>query len=77
MTYYLLPRTDILLYKKLGLDLKNEPPEVIISNSLSSYLYEIKHKIDKQVKDWDVFKKYTNPYEYINTQIPFNKNICL
>ena len=73
MTYYLLPRTDILLYKKLGLDLKDVPPEVIISNSLSSYLYEIKHKIDKQVKEWDVFKKYTNPYEYINTPIPFNK----
>jgi len=73
MTYYLLPRTDILLYKKLGLDLKNDPPEVIVSNALSSYLYEIKQKIDKQVKEWDIFKKYTNPYEYINTLIPFNK----
>jgi len=73
MTYYLFPRTDILLYKKIQIELNTDPPPVIVSNSLSSYLYEIKQKIDKQVKEWDVFKKYTNPYEYINTTVPFNK----
>jgi 23S rRNA U2552 (ribose-2'-O)-methylase RlmE/FtsJ len=49
------------------------PPNIIISNSLSSYLYEIKKKIDKHEKEWDVFKKYTNPYEYIHNQIPYKK----
>jgi 23S rRNA U2552 (ribose-2'-O)-methylase RlmE/FtsJ len=30
-------------------------------------------KIDKIEKDWNIFKKYTNPYEYINTLIPYVK----
>jgi 23S rRNA U2552 (ribose-2'-O)-methylase RlmE/FtsJ len=33
----------------------------------------MKEKIESREKDWDVFKKYTNPYEYIHTQISFKK----
>lgn len=73
MTYYLLPRNDVLLYKHIQIISSIEQPTSIVSNSLSSYLYEIKKKIDKQVKDWDIFKKFTNPYEYINTIVPFSK----
>jgi len=33
----------------------------------------MKEKIDNKEKDWDIFKKYTNPYEYIHTQLSFKK----
>jgi len=52
---------------------EEDPPTSVISNSLSSYLYKIKREIDKREKDWDIYKKYTNPYEYIHTQIPSKK----
>jgi len=33
----------------------------------------MKEKIENKEKDWDIFKKYTNPYEYIHTPIPYKK----
>jgi 23S rRNA U2552 (ribose-2'-O)-methylase RlmE/FtsJ len=48
-------------------------PSPIISNSLSFYLYEIKGKLEEKEKEWDIFKKYTNPFEYIHTVVPFKK----
>jgi 23S rRNA U2552 (ribose-2'-O)-methylase RlmE/FtsJ len=71
MTYYLLPKSSPLLYKHIVCTEKDSPPTPIISNSLSEYLYETKKKLDEREKDWDIFKKYTNPYEYIHTPIPF------
>jgi len=47
-----------------------------LSFSLNHYLSEMKYKIEKAGTKWDVFKKYTNPYEYINTIIP-DKNKCI
>lgn len=73
MTYYLLPKSSPLLYKYIVCIDKESPPTPIISNSLSEYLYETKKKLDEREKEWDVFKKYTNPYEYIHTPIPFKK----
>jgi len=73
MSYYLLPKTSVLNYKYVDYIEKEEQPSPVISNSLSQYLYEIKEKLEKREKDWDIFKKYTNPYEYIHTVIPFKK----
>jgi 23S rRNA U2552 (ribose-2'-O)-methylase RlmE/FtsJ len=90
-TYYLLPRTNIFLYKHLDYIESVIPCSPLISDSLSTYLYEIKEKMDFHVEngtgiaqpfyykkskenDWDIYKKYTNPYEYIDTIIPFMKN---
>jgi 23S rRNA U2552 (ribose-2'-O)-methylase RlmE/FtsJ len=73
MTYYILPKTCIFLHKYIDYIEKDIDPEPVISNSLSSYLYEIKEKIDEREKDWDIFKKYTNPYEYIHSQVPYKK----
>ncbi len=53
-----------------------DQPKSMISNSLSYYLYEIKYKIDKCEKEWDIYKKYTNPYEYITT-VPPSRNKCV
>ena len=73
MSYYLLPKTSVITYKYIDCFHTNEPAEPFISNSLSSYLYEIKEKLDKREQDWDIFKKYTNPYEYIHTVVPYKK----
>jgi len=73
MTYYLLPKTSFLIHKHISCITNDKEPEVNISNSLSSYLYEIKEKLTQYENDWDIFKKYTNPYEYIHSVIPFRK----
>tara|TARA_B100001057_G_C22741660_1_gene908004 strand:- start:69 stop:1265 length:1197 start_codon:yes stop_codon:yes gene_type:complete len=45
--------------------------------SLKKYLNKIKGLIDKHISLWDNTKKYTNPYEFIHTNIPNTKNsIC-
>lgn len=69
MLHFLLPKSNPELYHAITC----EPlphPEPMISNSLSFYLYDIKRRIDAQESQWDVFKRYTNPYEYIHTVIP-------
>jgi 23S rRNA U2552 (ribose-2'-O)-methylase RlmE/FtsJ len=70
MTYYQLPRNNFFTYKYIDYIETNEQPRSIISPSQSDYLYEIKKHIGLIEKDWDIFKKYTNPYEYIHTNIP-------
>ena len=73
MTYYLVPKTTFLITKHIDCSIHEEPPNIIISHSLSTYLYSLKEKIDIHEKDWDVYKKYTNPYEYIHSVIPYKK----
>ncbi len=73
MSYYLLPRTNIYSFKYIDCIEKNTLPSTYISQSLSEFLYEIKKKIETLEKDWDIFKKYTNPYEYIHTHLPYKK----
>jgi len=73
MTYYQLPRTPFIIHKYIDYIESEDSPFPAISNSLSFYLYDIKEKLDKREKDWDIYKKYTNPYEYIHTVIPFKK----
>ena len=73
MTYYLLPKTSFLIHKYIQCIDDDEEPETVISNSLSHYLYNIKTRLDAHENEWDIFKKYTNPYEYIHTVVPFKK----
>jgi 23S rRNA U2552 (ribose-2'-O)-methylase RlmE/FtsJ len=73
MTFYLLPRTYNFLYKHIFYqDIDGIPPNVI-SQSLAYYLYNIKEKITTNEKQWNIYKKYTNPYEYIHTIVPEKK----
>lgn len=76
MIYFLLPNVHYKMYEYIDCIISEKTPTSIISNSLSHYLYEIKYKIDKCEKDWEVYKKYTNPYEYITTA-PLTKNKCV
>lgn len=73
MSFYLLPRAPLYLYKNVQYIETEESPTNVISQSLCNYLYNIKRKITDKEKQWDVFKKYTNPFEYIHTIIPLKK----
>jgi len=73
MTYYLLPKTSFLIHKYIQCLSDDTEPEPYVSNSLSHYLYNIKMKLDDHECEWDIFKKYTNPYEYIHSAVPFKK----
>ena len=42
---------------------------IFISDTLYIYLNKIKEKINDFTKEWDFYKKITNPYEYIHTHI--------
>lgn len=76
MSYFLLPNIiDILSVEKLEISVNNsnENSNIVISKSLSKYLNSMKGQIDNYANDWDLYKKYTNTYEYIHTCIPFTK----
>lgn len=73
MTYYLLPKTNINVYEDVDCIYSSNPIEPYISSSLAHYLYEIKIKIEEREQDWDIYKKYTNPYEYVHGLVPNKK----
>lgn len=73
MTHYILPNTYIYTYKQLCVTPTPTPPPEIISFALANYLSEIKEKITHCEKEWDMFKKYTNTYEYIHSLVPYKK----
>lgn len=70
MCYYLLPHiskklipSDVEL--KLSEDYQNN-----ISKTSFVYLSKLKKEIEKHMHKWDNYKKFTNTYEYIHTQVP-------
>jgi 23S rRNA U2552 (ribose-2'-O)-methylase RlmE/FtsJ len=76
MSYFLLPKVSYNNKLSDYIDVKvlskaNTEPE--INKTLFTYLTTIKTEIDNRQDDWDRFKKYTNPYEYIHTQISNSK----
>lgn len=71
MSYYIIPRTYLFTYKNI--DLIEGKTQIVVSHSISHYLCSMKEKITSREKQWDIYKKYTNPYEYIHTASPFKK----
>ena len=52
----------------------------ILNDSLRTYLQKIKEEIDNVYDKWDKYKKITNKYEFINTNIQLEKiknNYCV
>ena len=47
--------------------------EILINKTLYKYLNFTKEQIDSRIDQWDKYKKYTNPYEYIHSIIPNTK----
>jgi hypothetical protein len=75
MLYFLLPKVHSSIQNHIKCTAKNQEDTMIntyISQSLFYYLSIIKEKI-KDEEQWDAYKKYTNPYEYIQTIVPHNK----
>ena len=73
MSYYLLPRTNHIIHQYIDCVDTKDDIQPIISTSLAHYLYEIKKKLETMEKDLDIFKKYTNPYEYVHGIVPLKK----
>ena len=80
MSYFALPticndnklKDNISYEKALPEDIKSN-----INKTLSSYLIQAKNQIDSKQGEWDKYKKFTNPYEYIHTTVPGTKNCGL
>ena len=49
---------------------KHKKVDLYISKSLAKYLNSAKQEISEYSGNWDTVKKYTNPYEFIHTNIP-------
>ena len=78
MAYINIPSLN---YNNLQFDIikkdMTKEEEIFISNSLNHYLSNIKQQIDKYYEYWDYYKKLTNPYEFIHTQVPEIKiSVC-
>ncbi len=68
-----LPKSQHNIYKHLSILEYEYTPLPTISNSLSFYLCDIKESINIYSKEWDIYKKYTNTYEFIHSIIPSKK----
>ena len=74
MSYYLLPHiSNTLDCSDIQLELDNK-----LSNNICKtthrYLSSLKKEIESHTDKWDIYKKFTNTYEYIHTQIPSLKH---
>tara|TARA_Y100000389_G_scaffold204956_1_gene261242 strand:- start:28488 stop:29819 length:1332 start_codon:yes stop_codon:yes gene_type:complete len=73
MSYILLPKVlNNFFFFNFKFNNKysyQDKDSVYISKSLNLYLNYIKLNIDNYNKEWDIFKKYTNPYEYIHSSV--------
>ena len=72
MSYYILPKNHTRI-KETDIEIvSSSQPNFLnsISKSLCEYVMNTKGQIDNYSSQWDNFKKYTNPYEYIHTIVP-------
>jgi 23S rRNA U2552 (ribose-2'-O)-methylase RlmE/FtsJ len=79
MSYFILPNIlNITNGQNINIIYaESEENNVIISKSLASYLNIMKGQIDDYNDEWDIYKKYTNTYEYIHSIIPQYKiSVC-
>tara|TARA_B100000902_G_scaffold400009_1_gene474514 strand:- start:1966 stop:3099 length:1134 start_codon:yes stop_codon:yes gene_type:complete len=63
-----LPHNNNIIFSLNNFQCDN-PENIIINKTLVIYLKKIKSEIEKYSNEWDCFKKYINPYEYIHTPI--------
>ena len=78
MSYFQLPSLPYNNNIKLSLNNNNsdDHEKIIINKTLVIYLKNIKSEIENFSNEWDTFKKYINPYEYIHTVVP-NTNMSV
>ena len=80
MSYFQLPSlpyNNNIILSLNGLSPNNDNNSAIIINkTLVIYLKKIKSDIENYSNEWDNYKKYINPYEYIHTNVP-NSNMSV
>lgn len=70
MTTYCISDCIYIIDKKyLNFELKKHN---YINETLRNYSHKIKKEIDNNIKEWEKNKKYSNPYEFINTNFDSN-----
>ena len=80
MSHFLLPSipynnnlTDVI--RSTYCDIETEA--ILINKTLCRYLNNVKAEIDSRQVEWDKYKKYTNPYEFIHSNVPNSKQaVC-
>ena len=79
MTFFLLPKlSNKLTSAMIELQIADEEKEIYgLSKSLKYYLNSMKKKIDDINNEWDIYKKYTNPFEYIHSIISNQQKISI
>jgi len=75
MLYFLLNQIKTKICPdniKINFTFKDKDPDMrlYISKTLAKYLNEAKQQISTYNGNWDNVKKYTNPFEFIHTNIP-------
>lgn len=80
MNWYILPNVNqINIDSKIDYSIfydsnyNSKQIEIKINLQLNKYLNNVKLQINGYKEKWDIFKKYTNPYEFIHTIIPNTK----
>lgn len=73
MYYYYLPNHKHTINEN-DFKVESNISECFISKTLYEYIRKYKKQIGHYEQEWDNFKKFTNPYEFIHTPIPNNKN---
>ena len=77
MSYFLLPtNTNDLNIDDINIITTNQCSHVskeFISKTLNKYLHKYKSHIEYVQDEWDIIKKYVNPYEFIHTIVPYTK----
>ena len=81
MAFFALPELqyerDIMNYIKPKYVNEIKEDNVVLNKTLALYLIKIKSEIDSRQGEWDKYKKYINPYEYIHTSFPGSKqSVC-
>ena len=62
-----------LLDKLRPVFMEDKEGSCAINETLHQYLSSMKESINDVPEQWDRFKKYTNPYEFIHTAVPGTK----
>ena len=80
MTSFILPNIPLNnnLIHSISPEYTNDRHAIpCINKTLLSYLNTVKTEIDNRQLEWDKYKKYTNPYEYIHTPVPNSQHsVC-